>query len=128
QGWRVVYPLPEILLLVLCATLCGMEDFVEIRMWGEQRLDFLRRFLAYERGLPAHDTLNDVINALDPVSLPDVLFCLGRDVARARARHRRHRRQDLATNPRARQGPPTAAHGQRLGRPSAPGSGAGGGR
>src|SRR6202030_1407728 len=29
------------------------------------RLDFLRRFLPYERGLPAHDTLNDVINGLD---------------------------------------------------------------
>ncbi len=66
QRWRVVYPLPEILLLVLCATLCGMEDFVETRLWGRQRLDFLRRFLPYERGIPAHDTLNDVINALDP--------------------------------------------------------------
>ena len=65
QRWRVVYPLPEILLLVLCATLCGMEDFVEIRLWGEERLGFLRRFLPYERGLPAHDTLNDVINGLD---------------------------------------------------------------
>ena len=65
QRWRVVYPLPEILLLVLCATLSGMEDFVEIRLWGELRLGFLRRFLPYERGLPAHDTLNDVINALD---------------------------------------------------------------
>ncbi len=65
QHWRVVYPLPEILLLVLCATLCGMDDFVEIRLWGEQRLSFLRRFLPYERGLPAHDTLNDVVNALD---------------------------------------------------------------
>lgn len=65
QRWRVLYPLPEILLLVLCATLCGMEDFVEIRLWGEQRLDFLRRFLPYERGLPAHDTLNDVMNGLD---------------------------------------------------------------
>ncbi|HEY1941652.1 MAG TPA: ISAs1 family transposase [Roseiarcus sp.] len=65
QSWRVVYPLPEILLLVLCATLCGMEDFVEIRLWGEERLGFLRRFLPYERGLPAHDTLNDVINGLD---------------------------------------------------------------
>lgn len=60
-----MYPLPEILLLVLCATLSGMEDFVETKLWGEQRLDFLRRFLPYERGIPAHDTLNDVINALD---------------------------------------------------------------
>ena len=25
QQWRVIYPLPEILLLVLCATLCGMD-------------------------------------------------------------------------------------------------------
>jgi hypothetical protein len=48
QRWRVIYPLPEILLLVLCATLSGMEDFVEIRLWGEERLDFLRRFLPFE--------------------------------------------------------------------------------
>jgi predicted transposase YbfD/YdcC len=66
QQWRVVYPLPEILLLVLSATLSGMEDFVEIRLWGEERLDFLRRFLPYEHGIPSHDTLGDVINALDP--------------------------------------------------------------
>lgn len=66
QKWRVMYPLPEILLLVLSATLSGMEDFVEIRLWGEERLDFLRRFLPYERGVPSHDTLGDVINALDP--------------------------------------------------------------
>ena len=65
EGWRVVYPLPEIMLLVLSATLSGMEDFVEIRLWGEERMDFLRRFLPYERGLPSHDTLNDVINGLD---------------------------------------------------------------
>jgi hypothetical protein len=32
QRWRVLYPLPEILLLVLCATLSGMDDFVEIRL------------------------------------------------------------------------------------------------
>ena len=66
QSWRVLYPLPEIMLLVLCATLSGMEDFVEIKLWGEQRIDFLRRFLSYDRGIPSHDTLNDVMNALDP--------------------------------------------------------------
>src|SRR3546814_390501 len=66
ERWRVVSPLPEILLLVLSATLSGMEDFVEIRLWGEERLAFLRRFLPYDRGIPSHDTLGDVINALDP--------------------------------------------------------------
>ena len=66
EPWRVLYPLEEVLLLVLCATLSGMEDFVEIKLWGEQRIDFLRRFLPYERGIPSHDTLNDVMNALDP--------------------------------------------------------------
>ncbi len=66
QSWRVLYPLDEILLLVLCATLTGMDDFVEMALWGEQRLNFLRRFRPYERGIPSHDTLNDVMNALDP--------------------------------------------------------------
>ncbi len=32
----------------------------------EHRLEFLRRFLPFERGIPSHDTLNDVINALEP--------------------------------------------------------------
>ena len=66
EGWRVLYPLRELLLLVLCGTLAGMEDFVEIKLWGDQRLDFLRRFYPYERGVPSHDTLNDLINAIDP--------------------------------------------------------------
>ena len=66
QIWKVVYPLPEIMLLVLGATLAGAEDFVEVRLWGVKNLDFLRRFLPFNDGLPSHDTLNDVITALDP--------------------------------------------------------------
>lgn len=66
QGWKVVYPLPEVLLLVLCGTLAGAEDFVEVVRWGRSKLMFLRRFLAFARGVPSHDTLCDVISALDP--------------------------------------------------------------
>lgn len=65
QRGKVVYPLPEIMLLVLCATLAGAEDFVEIRHWGRKKLRFLRGMLPFERGIPSHDTLNDVMNALD---------------------------------------------------------------
>ncbi|MFN7598211.1 MAG: ISAs1 family transposase [Cereibacter sp.] len=65
QRGKVLYPLPEIMLLVLCATLAGAEDFVEIRHWGRQKLDFLRGLLPFARGIPSHDTLNDVMNTLD---------------------------------------------------------------
>lgn len=65
ESWRVLYPLPEILLLILSAIIAGMDDFVEIELWGNQRLDFLRRLLPFERGIPSHDALNDVVNALD---------------------------------------------------------------
>jgi len=65
QSWKVLFPLPEILLLVLCGTLAGAEDFVEIRRWGQMHQDFLRRLLPFKAGIPSHDTLNDVINAID---------------------------------------------------------------
>ena len=66
QAWKVVYPLPEIMLTVLAATLACADDFVEIEEWGNANLPFLRGFLAYADGIPSHDALNDLINALDP--------------------------------------------------------------
>jgi hypothetical protein len=66
QRVKVVYPLPEIVLLVLCATIVGADDFVEINHWGEIHIDFLRRFLPYKHGIPSHDALNDLMNALNP--------------------------------------------------------------
>lgn len=66
QAAKVLYPLPEIILLLLCATLAGADDFVEMTLWGERHLDFLRRLRPYIRGIPSHDTLGEVIRAVDP--------------------------------------------------------------
>jgi predicted transposase YbfD/YdcC len=66
QAAKVLYPLPEILLLLLCATLAGADDFVEVELWGEENLAFLRRFLPYARGVPSHDVLGDLVARLDP--------------------------------------------------------------
>ena len=66
QHAKVLYPLPEILLLVLSATLAGADDFVETTLWGTEHLAFLRRFNCYANGIPSHDTLCDVFAALDP--------------------------------------------------------------
>jgi predicted transposase YbfD/YdcC len=66
QAAKVLYPLPEIVLLLLCATLAGADDFVEMQLWGDQNLGFLRRLRPYAHGIPSHDTLGEVIRAIDP--------------------------------------------------------------
>jgi len=66
QSAKVLYPLAEILLLALAATVAGADDFVETTVWGDHHLPFLRRFLPYEKGIPSHDTLCDVFAAIDP--------------------------------------------------------------
>jgi hypothetical protein len=71
QSGKVLYPLSEILLVVLCGTLSGCDDFVEMSLWGQEHLSFLRSFHPFVRGVPSHDTLNDVIRALDPALFED---------------------------------------------------------
>lgn len=66
QAGKVLYPLPKLLLLLLCGTVAGADDFVELTLWGHEHLAFLRRFLPFARGIPSHDTLCEVIAALDP--------------------------------------------------------------
>lgn len=71
QSWKVVYPLPEILLTNLCGITAGAEGFVEIKRWAERKLDFLRRILPFKYGVPSHDTLNDMMNALPAALFSD---------------------------------------------------------
>src|SRR5674476_512687 len=44
QRGKVLYPLDEILLLCLLAVLAGAETFVDIALFGQMKLEFLRRF------------------------------------------------------------------------------------
>jgi hypothetical protein len=59
--------------LILCGTLAGAEDFVEIERWGRRKLDFLRRLPPFVKDIASHDTLNDVMNALPAALFRDRL-------------------------------------------------------
>ena len=65
QAGKVIYPLPEVLLLCLLAVLAGAETFVDIARFGEKKLDLLRRFRPFLHGTPAHDHLGDILSVLD---------------------------------------------------------------
>ena len=76
QAWKVEYPLPEIMLLVLCATLAGAETFVETAQGGRTKLDFLRQLLPFKRGIPSHDALTTTARRffISSLALDQVFF------------------------------------------------------
>jgi hypothetical protein len=53
QHAKVLYPLPEILLLVLAATIAGADDFVETTLWGTEHLRSSSAFTAMIAASPA---------------------------------------------------------------------------
>jgi predicted transposase YbfD/YdcC len=62
----VAFKLNEILLLCVCATIADCDSFDAIAAWGRAHLDFLRRFLPFEWGVPSGRWLNIVMNRIDP--------------------------------------------------------------
>lgn len=66
EPWRVAYRLDEILFLVVCGTICDCDDYETIAAWGEERLDFLRRYLPYDHGVPGERWLTIMMNRVDP--------------------------------------------------------------
>ncbi len=55
-----IYPLEEIVVLVVCAAISGADTFVAIEQFGKSRLEWLRGLLPFEDGIPSHDTLSGV--------------------------------------------------------------------
>jgi predicted transposase YbfD/YdcC len=66
QPCKVMYPLREVLLLVVCGTIATCDDYDDIVLWGEQHLAFLRRLQPFHFGIPCADWLRVVMNRIDP--------------------------------------------------------------
>lgn len=62
---RAKHDLVEMLVVAVCALTCGVDDFVGIEEWGKERIDWLRRFLKLESGIPSHDTFGRLFGLLD---------------------------------------------------------------
>ncbi len=54
---KKLYPLNEILFMTTSAVLSGFEEWDEIVDFGNTKLDWLRKYLPFENGIPSHDTV-----------------------------------------------------------------------
>lgn len=60
------HELLDILLIAVCAMLCGAEGFTDIALWGRCQHDWLKTWLALPNGIPSHDTFNRVFGLIAP--------------------------------------------------------------
>ena len=65
QEAKVTYPLDAVFLLVLCAVISGADGWTSIALYGEKKLELLRRFLPFKDGTPSHDQLGILFSRLD---------------------------------------------------------------
>ena len=65
---KKLYPLTEILFIVLCGCICGTQSWRDFVTFGEEKQDYLKRFLPFDNGIPSKNTFARVLSSLDPKS------------------------------------------------------------
>jgi predicted transposase YbfD/YdcC len=66
QACKVMYPLREVLFLVVCGTIASGDDYDDIVDWGQAHLAFLRGFAEFHFAIPCADWLRCIMNRIDP--------------------------------------------------------------
>lgn len=56
----------DIVLLTICAVICGAESWVEIENYGIAKQEWLENFLELPHGIPSHDTIERLFARLRP--------------------------------------------------------------
>jgi predicted transposase YbfD/YdcC len=64
-----LHELVDILVIAICAVICGADSWVEMETYGRAKEQWLRQFLALPHGIPSHDTFSRVLARLKPDEL-----------------------------------------------------------
>jgi predicted transposase YbfD/YdcC len=66
QAKKIEHDLVEVLVVAVNAVLVGADTFVEIELWANEKLEWLRRYLKLSNGIPSHDTFSRLFGLIDP--------------------------------------------------------------
>ena len=61
-----LHQLLDILVITICAVICGADNWQEVQLFGEAKEDWFKTFLDLPNGIPSHDTFWRVFAKLDP--------------------------------------------------------------
>ena len=60
------HDLVEVLVVAVNGVLAGADTLVEIEAWANEKLEWFRRYLKLEHGIPSHDTFGRWFGLIDP--------------------------------------------------------------
>ena len=63
------HKLIDVLVIAICAILCGANDWVAVETFGEAKREWFTRFLDLTHGIPSHDTFGRVFAMVSPEAL-----------------------------------------------------------
>jgi predicted transposase YbfD/YdcC len=63
RNWHLLL---DIVVITVCAVICGCDDWQQIETFARSRHDWLKKFLRLPRGIPSHDTFERVFERLHP--------------------------------------------------------------
>lgn len=78
---NIRYSLEEIIFLTISAVISGFQTYELIEGFGEEKLDWLRKFYPYKSGVPSHDTLGELYGRLDPKEFSKCLIHFTESIA-----------------------------------------------
>ena len=61
-----LYTVSEILLVTLCAVICGADGWTDVENYGKSKIDYLRAYLEYANGVPSDDTIRRFYRYVNP--------------------------------------------------------------
>ena len=56
----------EILIIAICAVICGAEGWSDVELFGKNKKTWLKTFLELPKGIPSHDTFGRVFAKIKP--------------------------------------------------------------
>jgi predicted transposase YbfD/YdcC len=56
----------DVIVIAICAGLCGIDDFESMEQWAEAKYSWLRGFLELPGGIPSHNTINRLFAKINP--------------------------------------------------------------
>jgi predicted transposase YbfD/YdcC len=78
--YQKLHPLKNIILITICAILCGADSWLAVEKIGKCKIKWFRKFLWMPHGIPSHDTFARVFIWLDPKAIQSFLAKWGEEI------------------------------------------------